>query len=123
MSAFKAANPDAVFEDFIRWHSPRDWENDYFEESGVLSTSDATEGLKKDWPPQGRLSERMSEHGNSWRNIWDDAPALPASEQKLLSDPNREGEKVKLFRVHLCNGSYGLQSPAFILFWYSLTKI
>nr|CAB3496212.1 unnamed protein product [Digitaria exilis] len=25
MSAFKAANPDAVFEDFIRWHSPGDW--------------------------------------------------------------------------------------------------
>ncbi|KAG6631164.1 hypothetical protein CIPAW_13G071900 [Carya illinoinensis] len=36
----------------------------------------------------------MSDHGNLWRNIWNDAPALPASEQKPLLDPNREGEKV-----------------------------
>ena len=25
MSAFKAANPGAVFEDVVRWLSPRDW--------------------------------------------------------------------------------------------------
>ena len=25
MSAFKAANPGAVLEDFVRWHSPREW--------------------------------------------------------------------------------------------------
>lgn len=99
MSAFKAANPDAVFEDFIRWHSPRDWEEGNFGEGGGVSTNEATEGSKKDWPPQGRLSERMSEGGNSWRKIWNDAPALPASEQKPLSDPNREGEKVKFFLV------------------------
>jgi Rab3 GTPase-activating protein catalytic subunit len=24
MQSFKAANPDAVLEDFLRWHSPRD---------------------------------------------------------------------------------------------------
>ncbi|KAJ9698753.1 hypothetical protein PVL29_007691 [Vitis rotundifolia] len=93
MSAFKAANPDSVFEDFIRWHSPGDWVDDDIKESGV-SRSHAAEGSKDDWPPRGRLSERMSEHGNSWRKIWNDAPALPASEQKPLLDPNREGEKV-----------------------------
>ncbi|XP_028112330.1 rab3 GTPase-activating protein catalytic subunit isoform X2 [Camellia sinensis] len=105
MSAFKAANPAAVFEDFIRWHSPRDWENDDFEESGEVSTNDAMEALKNNWPPRGRLSERMSEHGNLWRKIWNDAPALPASEQKPLLDPNREGEKVlhylETLRPHL----------------------
>ncbi|KAL7209346.1 hypothetical protein ACSBR1_030973 [Camellia fascicularis] len=105
MSAFKAANPAAVFEDFIRWHSPRDWENDDFEESGEVSTNDAMESLKNNWPPRGRLSERMSEHGNLWRKIWNDAPALPASEQKPLLDPNREGEKVlhylETLRPHL----------------------
>ncbi|XP_057512067.1 uncharacterized protein LOC130794228 isoform X2 [Actinidia eriantha] len=105
MSAFKAANPDAVFEDFIRWHSPRDWEDDFFEASGEVWTSDATEQSNKDWPPRGRLSERMSERGNSWRKIWNDSPALPASEQKPLSDPNREGEKVlhylETLRPHL----------------------
>ncbi|CAL5339731.1 unnamed protein product [Camellia sinensis] len=87
MSAFKVANPAAVFEDFIRWHSPRDWKNDDFEESGEVSTNDAMESLKNNWPPRGRLSERMSEHGNLWRKIWNDAPALPASEQKPLLDP------------------------------------
>lgn len=82
MSAFKAANPDAVFEDFIRWHSPKDWEDD----------NSPSSSLK--WPPGGRLSERMSDPGNSWRKIWNDAPSLPASEQKPLMDPNREGEKI-----------------------------
>lgn len=31
MESFKAANPGAVLEDFIRWYSPRDW----IEEEGV----------------------------------------------------------------------------------------
>lgn len=86
MSAFKAANPNAVFEDFIRWHSPGDWETD-----------DKTEGSsvnKLNWPPKGRLSQRMSEHGNMWRKIWNESPALSISEQKPLLDPVREGEKV-----------------------------
>ncbi|KAK6144700.1 hypothetical protein DH2020_021520 [Rehmannia glutinosa] len=93
MSAFKATNPDAVFEDFIRWHSPRDWENDDSEEVGVSQT-DAVKVSEVKWPPRGRLSERMSDNGNSWRKIWNEAPPLPASEQKPLLDPNREGEKV-----------------------------
>ncbi|KAJ4972408.1 hypothetical protein NE237_005507 [Protea cynaroides] len=90
MSAFKAANPDAVFEDFIRWHSPGDWENEEIKEK----RTSADEGLKNGWPPRGRLSERMSERGNSWRKFWNEAPPLPASEQKPLLDPDREGEKV-----------------------------
>lgn len=88
MSAFKAANPDAIFEDFIRWHSPRDWENDDNEENRMSESSS--------WPPRGKLSDRMSDAGNSWRKIWNEAPAVPASEQKPLWDPNREGEKVLL---------------------------
>ncbi|VVB16420.1 unnamed protein product [Arabis nemorensis] len=78
MSAFEAANPDAVFEDFIRWHSP-----------GPI-----TEGLKDKWPPRGHLSQWMSDQGNLWRKSWNDAPALPADDQKPLLDPNREGEKI-----------------------------
>ncbi|XP_022729559.1 rab3 GTPase-activating protein catalytic subunit-like isoform X3 [Durio zibethinus] len=92
MSAFKAANPDAVFEDFIRWHSPRDWENDESEANGL--SKNLAENVKDDWPPRGRLSQRMSDHGNLWRKIWNDAPILPAYEQKPLLDPNREGEKI-----------------------------
>lgn len=93
MSAFKAANPDAVFEDFIRWHSPGDWENDDNKESGP-SKRPVTKGLKDDWPPHGRLSQRMSEQGSLWRKIWNDTPALPVYEQKPLVDPLREGEKI-----------------------------
>ena len=94
MSAFKAANPDAVFEDFIRWHSRGDWESNVTEASGALG------GEKHDdWPPKGRLSKRMSEHGNFWRKLWNDAPALPAYDQKPLFDPNLEGEKV-IFSLH-----------------------
>ncbi|EYU38058.1 hypothetical protein MIMGU_mgv1a0010622mg, partial [Erythranthe guttata] len=94
MSAFKAANQDAVFEDFIRWHSPRDWENDDSHEIGVSQTNPMEEVSEVKWPPRGRLSERMSGNGNSWRKIWNEAPPLPVSEQKPLLDPNREGEKV-----------------------------
>ncbi|KAM0044701.1 putative Rab3 GTPase-activating protein catalytic subunit [Helianthus debilis subsp. tardiflorus] len=86
MSAFKAANPEAAFEDFIRWHSPKDWEDD--------SSSISSSSSRKKWPPGGKLSERMSDPGNSWRKIWNDAPPLPVSEQKPLMDPNREGEKI-----------------------------
>lgn len=93
MSGFKAANPDAVFEDFIRWHSPRDWESDDNEEIGVSQTN-SIEVSEVKWPPRGRLSERMSDNGNSWRKIWNEALPLPVSEQKPLLDPNREGEKV-----------------------------
>jgi Rab3 GTPase-activating protein catalytic subunit len=88
MSAFKAANPNAVFEDFIRWHSPGDWESDEMEDSSVN---------KLNWPPKGKLSQRMSENGNMWRKIWNESPALPISEQKPLLDPVREGEKVIIF--------------------------
>lgn len=58
------------------------------------SHDNAIKGLTVEWPPRGKLSERMSEFGNSWRKIWNEAPPLPASEQKPLLDPNREGEKV-----------------------------
>ncbi|XP_075484211.1 LOW QUALITY PROTEIN: uncharacterized protein LOC142524222 [Primulina tabacum] len=94
MSAFKAANPDAVFEDFIRWHSPKDWENDVNIEHNQVSPSNANRGSTVKWSPCGRLSERMSDHGNSWRKIWNEAQPLHASKQKPLLDPNREGEKV-----------------------------
>lgn len=97
MSAFKAANPDAVFEDFIRWHSPGDWETNEPREIGLPSGPPPVDS-KDNWPPRGRLSQRMSEHGNMWQKIWNDAPALPVSEQKPLLDPNREGEKVIIYR-------------------------
>ncbi|PKA66896.1 hypothetical protein AXF42_Ash003553 [Apostasia shenzhenica] len=91
MSAFKAANPDAIFEDFIRWHSPGDWESDDAEDKSAF---DEVEPPNFRWPPKGKLSRRMTEHGMSWRQIWSTSPALPAFEQKPLFDPIREGEKI-----------------------------
>ena len=51
MEAFKAANPHAALQDFVRWHSPRDW----------IEESDGT----------GRLSDRMIEPGNLWQECWE----------------------------------------------------
>ena len=45
MSAFKAANPGCIFEDFVRWHSPADWSK----EKG--------------------LSQRMTLPGNHWVEV------------------------------------------------------
>ena len=28
MESFKAANPGSVLADFVRWHSPRDWDSE-----------------------------------------------------------------------------------------------
>ncbi|KAL2317452.1 hypothetical protein Fmac_031328 [Flemingia macrophylla] len=85
-SAFKAANPDAVFEDFTRRHSPGD----------VIQDNLEAEMSEDNWPPRGGLSKRMPENRSLWRNIGNknNTPALPVSEQKPLLDPNREGEKV-----------------------------
>ena len=51
MEAFKAANPGAEIEDFIQWHSPRDW----------ITSEDSS---------QGSLSVRMQDEQNLWRQIW-----------------------------------------------------
>ncbi|KAI9402496.1 hypothetical protein POPTR_001G280832v4 [Populus trichocarpa] len=67
-----------------------DWENDDSKESRP-SKSPGKKGLKDDLPPRGRLSQQMSEQGNLWQKIWNDAPALPAYEQKPLLDPFRKG--------------------------------
>lgn len=47
MEAFKAANPGCVLEDFIRWHSPKDWVED-----------------------KGQMSARMADAGNYWQELW-----------------------------------------------------
>lgn len=69
MESFKAANPKGAFEDFIRWHSPKDWIDD-------------------------DLSPRMKYPGNSWINMWESANTVPAKKQKRLFDFNEEAEKI-----------------------------
>lgn len=64
--AFKAANPLAKFEDFIRWFSPNDWEE----------YTDAATGETRH-----KLSPRMLAEGNAWQVLWQDAEPLPVSRQ------------------------------------------
>ncbi|KAF9178014.1 hypothetical protein BGZ51_008181 [Haplosporangium sp. Z 767] len=70
MSAFKAANPGCVLGDFIRWHSPKDWDED-----------------------KRRMSARMAEHGNIWQELWETSDPVPASQQKPLFDHHSEAQK------------------------------
>ncbi|GLH13808.1 Rab3 GTPase-activating protein catalytic subunit [Gryllus bimaculatus] len=83
MESFKAANPGAILEDFIRWYSPRDW----IEEEGIDEY-----GQKK-----GSLSPRMQIRGNVWVDVWEAAKPVPARRQKRLFDDTREAEKVLHF--------------------------
>lgn len=70
--AFKAANLNARFEDFIRWYSPNDWEE---------CTDD--EGVK-----HHKLSARMSAEGNTWRAVWEQSKPVPVSRQVSDSERN-----------------------------------
>lgn len=80
MESFKAANPGAILEDFIRWYSPRDWiEEKETDEYGQL---------------KGHLSTRMLLPGNTWQEVWSAAKPVPARRQKRLFDDTREAEKV-----------------------------
>jgi len=100
MSAFKAANPGACLADFVRWHSPRDWveeETDQISDGTAESTESASARRRDRFAPKpGRLSARMGGGGgrdNLWKTLWRDAPIVPASRQKPLFDPIREGER------------------------------
>ena len=83
MSAFKAANPGCCLEDFIRFHSPRDW---------IVDENDE-EKDDEDSTPRGHLSQRMASPGSEWRRLWQDAPCTPAEEQAPLFLPVTQAEK------------------------------
>ena len=78
MQAFKAANPNSCLADFVRWHSPRDW-------------NEATRSL----------SERMSAEDSDWKRMWEELPALSAEEQPPLLDPKKEIAKSLHYLQHV----------------------
>lgn len=80
MEAFKAANPGCQFEDFIRWHSPRDWIE---QETDDMASS----------PGKFGLSKRMQE-STVWRDIWNVAKACPIKRQKRLFNYTKEAEQI-----------------------------
>ncbi|KAK9888464.1 hypothetical protein WA026_000711 [Henosepilachna vigintioctopunctata] len=83
MESFKAANPGAILEDFVRWYSPRDWEE--------------TEGMDQWGQTKGTLSTRMQIENNIWAQMWKSAKPIPANKQKLLFVDTKEAEKVLHF--------------------------
>ncbi|KAF8984584.1 Rab3 GTPase-activating protein catalytic subunit [Entomortierella lignicola] len=70
MSAFKAANAGCILGDFIRWYSPKDWDEQKQE-----------------------MSARMADTGNFWQELWEKSEPLSARQQKPLFDHCKEAEK------------------------------
>lgn len=67
-------------EDFVRWHSPRDWiEGEETDEFGNKI---------------GELSPRMEAPGNLWQEVWSNTQPVPCRRQKRLFDDTKEAEKV-----------------------------
>eukprot|EP00049_Salpingoeca_infusionum_P027032 m.29745 g.29745 ORF g.29745 m.29745 type:complete len:883 (-) comp9202_c0_seq2:329-2977(-) len=89
MQAFKAANPQCCLQDFIRWHSPRDWMTD---ETG-----------------KGYLSERMSNPESIWHKLWDEAEPIPVARQAPLFDITTEVERALLYLENLTIGELSAQ--------------
>jgi hypothetical protein len=88
MEAFKAANPNAEFEDFVRWQSPRDW---------IVEDSDEDkESLDEDAynKKHGHLSMRMMEPGNLWIEIWKKSKAIPINKQEPIFQYKDIAEKI-----------------------------
>lgn len=111
MQAFKAANPGCILEDFVRWHSPPDWEP-----AGDDATKQSVDA--DDSSSRGHLSMRMQKEGNLWREIWETAKPVPAVKQSPLYDEDLSVEGIlhgledfppsdffqQLFVALLCSG-------------------
>lgn len=78
MQAFKAANPGCVLEDFVRWHSPRDFDSE-----------------------NNSLLARMSDPESLWRVLWRECSRAPAAKQVSVFNAEREGEKALDWCVNL----------------------
>ncbi|XP_042758297.1 uncharacterized protein LOC111883581 isoform X1 [Lactuca sativa] len=85
MQAFKAANPGCILEDFVRWHSPPDWEP-----AGDVERKEDD----SDSSSRGHLSMRMQKEGNLWREIWETAKPVPAVKQSPLYDEDLSVEGI-----------------------------
>jgi len=101
MEAFKAANPGCKLEDFVRWHSPRDFIEEDVVTDGLIDKQTSVEGAidQKSMSSvqsnqRGHLSARMQHPGNMWQEAWDSAKPTPVSRQKRLFDHTKEAERV-----------------------------
>ncbi|KAJ4980281.1 hypothetical protein NE237_031118 [Protea cynaroides] len=92
MQAFKAANPGCILEDFVRWHSPPDW-NEAEPSNEITDSFDEGDPSSK----RGQLSTRMQKEGNLWRELWETAKPLPAVKQAPLFDEDLAVESILNF--------------------------
>ena len=99
MSAFKAANPGCVLEDFIRWHSPKDWRPT--PPTPSTASKPISKGDSSKSHPRGELSQRMLGAGNIWQQLWKESQPLPAARQTPLFDAAVEGEQVLNYLEHI----------------------
>ena len=84
MQAFKAANPSCILEDFVRWHSPRDW----------IVDGEQSSGINKDlYGTNGKLSERFDEPNNLWVVLWGATLPVAASQQALQKVTTPAGKR------------------------------
>jgi hypothetical protein len=105
MEAFKAANPGSSLEDFVQWHSPRDW---------IAPSKDS---------PISSLSVRMKEEGNLWAETWKLAGAVPAGSQKALFNLNQEAMKALHYLENMTIDSLVEQFVFFLFdFFFSLNS-
>ena len=106
MQAFKAANPECILADFIRWHSPSDFkawseltlveQEQYTGRASSSSLHDFSDSSTSSWlfVSVGILSERMQDTSNVWHANWSMATPCSVSTQSSLLDASLQAEKV-----------------------------
>ncbi|KAI8391695.1 Rab3 GTPase-activating protein catalytic subunit-domain-containing protein [Radiomyces spectabilis] len=108
MEAFKAANPHASLEDFIRWHSPKDW-----------LPSSTVDGENSSTPLEGKLSARMADPKNIWQELWKSAKRIPATRQKPLFSTTAEAEKALHYLESMSiHETFAMLLPTLVLIAY-----
>ena len=88
MQAFKAANPHAVLEDFVRWRLPTEWLVSEDVEGGAFCPREA--------PPSatdGQLSELLRSPSSMYQVLWGATEPLAAEEQRPIF--NAEGHALE----------------------------
>ena len=84
MESFKAANGEnCILEDFVRWHSPKDW---------IVEVTNKKDQTNEE--ANGSLSTRMKQPGNIWIQLWNEARNRASDEQVQLFDCPTNAEKV-----------------------------
>jgi hypothetical protein len=88
MRAFKAANPDISFEDFTKWYgNPGNPLDDYHDEEEEFTIETAfSESAAKKLDKASEAMKVLMSTRDFWSSTWDEATAVPASEQKPLFD-------------------------------------